>query len=58
MTEETASRYIKNQLKSITENEKMEELTRTPMHGQFSTRTWQDHQQIKESLWSGYVAQV
>ena len=49
MTEETASKYIKNQLKSSTENEKMEELTRKPMHGQFSTRTLQDHQQIKKS---------
>jgi len=58
MTEETASKYIKNQLKSSTENEKMEELTRKPMHGQFSTRTLQYHQQIKKIPWSGYVAQV
>jgi hypothetical protein len=58
MTEETASKYIKNQLKSSTENEKMEELKQKPMHGKFSTRTLQDHQQIKKSPWSGYVAQV
>jgi len=58
MTEETASKYIRNQLQSSTGNEKVEELTRKPLHGQFSTRTLQDHQQIKKSLWSGYVAQV
>jgi len=36
----------------------MEELTRKPMHGQFSTTTLQDHRQIKKSPLSGYVAQV
>jgi hypothetical protein len=58
MTEETASKYIKNQPKSSTENKKMEELTKKPMHGQFSTMTAQYHQQIRKSPLSGYVAQV
>jgi hypothetical protein len=35
MTQETAAQNIKNQLKSSTENEKIEELKRKPMHGQF-----------------------
>jgi hypothetical protein len=48
MTEETAAKYIKNQLKSSIENEKMEELTRKIMNGQFSTRTLKHHQQIKQ----------
>ena len=35
MTQETAARNIKYQLKSSFKNEKIEELKRTPMHGQF-----------------------
>jgi hypothetical protein len=35
MTQETATQNIKNQLKSSTENEKMEGHMRNPMHGQF-----------------------
>jgi hypothetical protein len=35
MTQETASQNIKNQLKSSTENEMVEEIKRKPMHGQF-----------------------
>jgi hypothetical protein len=33
MTQETATQNIKNQLKSSTENEKMEEYKKKPMHG-------------------------
>ena len=33
--QETAAQNIKNQLKSSIENEKVEELKRKPMHGQF-----------------------
>jgi hypothetical protein len=32
---QTAAQDIKNQLKSAIENEKIEELERKPMHGQF-----------------------
>jgi hypothetical protein len=35
MTQETVAQNIKKQLKSSTENEKIDELERTPMHGQF-----------------------
>jgi hypothetical protein len=35
MTQETTAQNIKNQLKSSTENEKMEELKRKPIHEQF-----------------------
>jgi hypothetical protein len=35
MTRETAAQNINNQLKSSLKNEKMEELKRKPMHGQF-----------------------
>jgi len=35
MTQETAAQNIKNQLKSSTENEKIEDLKRKPENGQF-----------------------
>ena len=35
MTQETASQNIKSQLKPSIENEKIEELKRKPVHGQF-----------------------
>ena len=35
MTQETATKNVKNRLKYSTENEKIEELKRKPMHGQF-----------------------
>jgi arabinogalactan endo-1,4-beta-galactosidase len=35
MTQETAAQNIKNQLKSSTENEKIEDFERKPEHGQF-----------------------
>jgi hypothetical protein len=35
MTQETAAQNIKNQFKSSTENEKIEEHKGKPMHGQF-----------------------
>jgi hypothetical protein len=35
VTQETAAQNIRNGLKSGTENEKIEELRRKPVHGQF-----------------------
>jgi hypothetical protein len=35
MAQETAAKNIKNQLKSNTENEKIEDFERKPEHGQF-----------------------
>jgi len=44
-------------IKSSTENEKIEELKRKPMYGNF-TGILIDHQQIKKNPWHGYVAQA
>ena len=43
VTRETSAQNVKNQLQSGTENEKVEELKRKPVHGQFY-RTLRDHQ--------------
>jgi hypothetical protein len=57
MTEETSAQIIKNQLKSRFGNEKIEELKKKPMHGQF-------HQELErisldiENLWFSYLVQT
>jgi hypothetical protein len=58
MTEETAAKYIKNQLKFSNENEKMEELTRKPNAWSIFYQDLERPSVIKKSPWCGYVAQV
>jgi len=57
MTQEAVAQNTKNQLKSSTGNEKVEEHERKPTRWQIY-RDLEDHQQIKRSPWCGYVAQA
>jgi hypothetical protein len=53
----TAAQNMKNQLKPSLKNEKIEELKRKPMHGQFY-RDLQIPSVDKENFWRDCVAQV
>ena len=57
MRQETASHNIKNQIKSSTENGKIEELKLKPIHGQ-SNCDLERPSVDKENPWHGYVAQA
>jgi hypothetical protein len=56
MKQETAGQNIKNQLKSSTENKKIEELRVNKWMVNF-TGTFKDPHYIKKNSWHGHIAQ-
>jgi hypothetical protein len=57
MTQETTAQKIKNQLKTSTENDKIEKLKENQCMNN-SAGTLKDHQYTKKNPWHGYVTQV